>query len=94
MRRVCRRRLPARWGAAALAGCGGGTGLTDDLQVQPRDSAGVRIVEYGEEPEVEPPFALATEPSYRHGANPGDYEFQSVDAGGLFPDGRAVVAEW
>ena len=30
---------------------------------------------------------------YRHGTNPGDYEFQSVNVGRLFPDGSAVVAD-
>ncbi|WP_420636233.1 hypothetical protein [Candidatus Palauibacter sp.] len=78
--------------AAALAACGGDPLLTGEAQVQVRDSAGVRIVEYVTVPEVEPPFALAAEPLYRHGANPGDYEFQFVDAGRLFPDGSAVVA--
>ena len=80
--------------AAALAACGGDPGLTDHIGVQIRDSAGVRIVEYAGEPEVEAPFALAADPLYRHGANPGDYTFLSPDAGRLFPDGGAVVAEW
>ena len=80
--------------AAALAACGGGTGVTDDIEVQVRDSAGVRIVEYAGVTEVEAPFILAAEPVYRHGADPGDYEFRSVEAGRLFPDGSAVVAEW
>ncbi len=80
--------------APALAACGGGPGLSDDIRVQVRDSAGVRIVEYAGVPEVEAPFALGAEPRYRHGANPGNYEFVSVDAGRLFPDGGAVVAEW
>ena len=80
--------------AAALAACGGDPRLTDDIGVQIRDSAGVRIVEYAGEPEVEAPFVLAAEPLYRHGANPGDYNFLSPDAGRLFPDGGAVVAEW
>ena len=80
--------------AAVLAACGGDPGLAGDAQVQVRDSSGVRIVEYAGEPEIEAPFALAAEPLYRHGANAGDYEFQSVDAGRLFPDGGAVVAEW
>ncbi len=78
--------------AAALAACGGDPGLTDDVGVQIRDSAGVRIVEYAGQPEGEAPFALAAEPRYRHGANPGDYEFQFVDTGRLLPDGSAVVA--
>ena len=78
--------------AAALAACGEGTGLREAVQIQIRDSAGVRIVEYAGAPEVEAPFALASEPLYRHGANPGDYEFLFVDAGRLLPDGSAVVA--
>ena len=78
--------------AAVLAACGGDAGTTDEVRVQVRDSAGVRIVEYAGVPEVEAPFTLAAEPLYRHGANPGDYEFQFVDAGRLLPDGSAVVA--
>ena len=81
------------WAASAVA-CGGGTGRTGDVEVRIKDSADARIVEYVGVPEVEPPFAIAEEPAYRHGANPGDYEFLSVDAGRLFPDGGAVVAEW
>ena len=80
--------------ALALVSCGGDPGLTDDIGVQIRDSAGVRIVEHTGDPEVEAPFVLAAEPLYRHGTNPGDYEFLSPDAGRLFPDGGAVVAEW
>ena len=78
--------------AAALAACGGDSGPAGEIEVQVRDSAGVRIVEYAGVPEVEAPFTLAAEPLYRHGANPGDYEFQFVDAGRLSPDGSAVVA--
>ena len=80
--------------SATLAACGGDTGRTHDVPVQIADSAGVRIVEYVGVPEVDPPFAIAEEPIYRHGANPGDYIFQFVDAGRLFPDGSAVVADW
>ena len=79
--------------SAALIACGGDTGLTGDIQVQIDDSVGVRIVEYVGVPEVEPPFAIAAEPVYRHGANPGDYEFQGINVGRLFPDGSAVVAD-
>ena len=53
----------------------------------------MRIVEYVAVPEVEPPFAIAAEPVYQHGANPGDYEFQGINVGRLFPDGSAVVAD-
>ncbi|WP_419861637.1 hypothetical protein [Candidatus Palauibacter sp.] len=80
--------------ASVLAACGGDTGTTDAVQVQVRDSAGVRIVEYAGVPEVEAQFSLAAEPLYRHGVDPGDYEFLLVEAGRLFPDGGAVVAEW
>ena len=67
--------------SAAPAACGGDTGRTGDVQVQIADSAGVRIVEYLEVPEVEPPFAIAAEPVCRHGANPGDYAFQGINVG-------------
>ena len=93
-----RSRIPAASGtlisAAVLAACGGDPGLTGEVQVQVRDSAGVRIVEYGDVPEVEPPFVIAEAPRYRHGGNPGDYEFLYVDAGRLLPDGHAVVARY
>ena len=77
---------------ATAAACGGAPSTPGDVPSQITDSAGVRIVEYVGVPEVEPPFVIAEEPVYRHGANPGDYEFQFVDAGRLFPDGSAVVA--
>ena len=80
--------------SAGFLACGGDTGPTRGVQVQVSDSAGVRIVGYLGVPEVEPPFTLAEEPIYRHGANPGDYIFQFADAGRLFPDGSAVVADW
>ena len=80
--------------SAGLLACGGDTGPTRGVQVQVSDSAGVRIVGYLGAPEIEPPFTLAEEPIYRHGANPGDYIFQFADAGRLFPDGSAVVADW
>lgn len=79
---------------AALAACGTDTGRTGNVQVQIEDSAGVRIIEYVGAPEVEPPFVIAEDPLYRHGADPGDYIFQFVEAGRLFPDGSAVVADW
>ncbi len=80
--------------SAVLAACGGDTEPTRDIQVQVTDSAGVRIVEYMGVPDVNPPFVLAANPIYRHGANPGDYIFQFADAGRLLPDGSAVVADW
>ena len=80
--------------SAAFVACGGDARTAADVQVQVEDSAGVRIVEYAGVPDVETRFAIAEEPVYRHGANPGDYIFQFVDAGGLFPDGSAVLADW
>ena len=79
--------------SAALAACGGDDARTGDVQVQIKDSADVRIVEYAGVPEVDPHFVLAEEPVYRHGSNPGDYEFQGINVGRLFPDGGAVVAD-
>jgi len=89
-----RTRHPTLILSAALLACGGDTEPARDIQVQITDSAGVRIIEYAGVPEVSPPFVLAEEPIYRHGANPGDYIFQFVDAGRLLPDGSAVVADW
>ena len=82
--------IPIMAVAAACAEADQGTG---GVQVQIKDSAGVRIVEYDGMPEVEAPFQFAAEPLYRHGANPGDYAFQGVRAGSLFPDGGAVVSD-
>ena len=78
---------------AVLVACGGDTGRTRELQVQIADSAGVRIVQYLGVLQVDPPFVIAEEPVYRHGANPGDYAFQGINAGRLFPDGSAVVSD-
>ena len=88
-----RRHFPLILSAALLA-CGGDTESARDIPVRISDSAGVRIVEYAGVPDVEPPFALAEEPRYRHGDGPADYIFQFAEAGRLFPDGSAVVADW
>ena len=77
----------------ATAACGGDPSTTGDVAVQIQDSAGVRIVTYEGAPATVAPFQLAAEPHYRHGANPGDYIFQLVNVGRLFPDGGAVVAD-
>lgn len=79
--------------SAALVACGGDNDRTRAVQVQIQDSAGVRIVEYAGVPEVDAPFLIAEEPVYRHGTNTGDYEFQGVNVGRLFPDGSAVIAD-
>ncbi|MYG81914.1 MAG: M56 family metallopeptidase, partial [Gemmatimonadetes bacterium] len=84
-------------GAAALA-CGLSLGLVYctpgerqafDLQQSPtpvmtRDSARIRIVEHAGAPDRSAPFALAADPRYRHGDNPGDYRFRYIYKGALF----------
>jgi hypothetical protein len=79
--------------SVALAACGGGDARTGDVQVQVEDSAGVRIVTYEATPATVAPFRLPAEPRYRHGTSQGDYEFQGINVGRLFPDGGAVVAD-
>ena len=79
--------------AASLAACQGDTRPTGDIPVLIEDSAGVRIVEYMGTPGADPPFHFPAEPLYRHGINPGDYAFQGIDGGGLFPDGSAVISD-
>lgn len=76
-----------------LVACGRDAGPAGDIQVQIKDSARVRIVDYSGAPEIVAPFAIAEEPVYRHGANPSDYEFQGINVGRLFPDGSAIVAD-
>ena len=79
--------------AVALAACQTETGSTAGIPVQVEDSAGVRIVEYMGTPVINAPFRFSAEPLYRHGANPGDYAFQGIHPGSLFPDGSAVVSD-
>jgi len=82
-------------GVVALGGaCGSDAAAPGDVPVRITDSAGVRIVTYEGVPATFAPFRLAAEPRYRHGGGPGDYIFQFADAGRLFPDGGAVVADW
>ena len=88
------RRLTLAVAAAGLAACADRPKSSTDVPAQIEDSAGVRIVEYDRTPTAEPPFRFPAAPRYRHGANPGDYIFQFVEAGRLFPDGGAVVADW
>ena len=80
--------------AAVLAACADRPPSSTDVPARIVDSAGVRIVTYEGTPTAEPPLHFPAAPRYRHGANPGDYIFQSVEAGRLFPDGSAVVADW
>ena len=80
---------------ALAAACAADAPATADAPFQIEDSAGVRIGTYLGTPSTEPAFRLSTEPRYRHGANPGDYAFQGIGVGRLFPDGSAVVSdEW
>lgn len=81
--------------AVGFSACGGGgeTRETAGVSVQIDDSADVRIVEYDGMPATAAPFRFAAEPRYRHGAGPGDYAFQRIHPGSLFPDGSAVVSD-
>ena len=81
--------------AVGVTACGGESEIreTAGIPVETDDSAGVRIVEYDGMPVVDAPFQFPEEPLYRHGANPGDYTFQRIHPGSLFPDGSAVVSD-
>ncbi|MXX34306.1 MAG: hypothetical protein F4107_07700 [Gemmatimonadetes bacterium] len=85
--------LPAL--TVAFTGCGGASEIreTAGIPVEIDDSAGVRIVEYDGMPLIDASFQFPAEPRYRHGANPGDYTFQRIHPGSLFPDGGAVVSD-
>ena len=86
--------LPAVLTANLMAACGvGDTEATHGGPVNIEDSAGVRIVEYVRTPVAVAPYVFPAEPRYRHGTKPGDYEFQGINVGRLFPDGSAVVAD-
>lgn len=79
--------------AAALSACQADTRETAGIPFETQDSAGVRIVEYAGKPETAAPFQFLAQPRYRHGANQGDYSFQRIHPGSLFPDGSAVVSD-
>ena len=81
--------------AVGFSACGGASEIreTAGITVQTEDSAGVRIVQYDGMPELDAPFQFPAEPLYRHGTNPGDYNFQRIHPGSLFPDGSAVVSD-
>ena len=79
--------------ATALSGCQADNRETAGIPVQIQDSAGVRIVQYAGQPEMAAPFQFPAQPRYRHGANPGEYAFQRIHPGSLFPDGSAVVSD-
>lgn len=91
--------LPAVLVALAFNACGGAADRpTDEAQVQIRDSAGIRIVQYARTPDSTPPFHFSDEPIHRHGGRPGDYQFHYISSswprGGRFlPDGGAVISD-
>ncbi|WP_419948937.1 hypothetical protein [Candidatus Palauibacter sp.] len=58
-----------------------------------RDSAGVRIVEYGATPARAGPFVFSPQPLYRYGTGPEDYPFRSISRGALLADGSAAVID-
>ena len=79
--------------ALAVTGCGESLEPTGVAEVQIRDSAGIRIVEYAGTPSV-PTLTLADEPLYTHGTGPDVYQFASIGAAALYPDGSAAVFDW
>lgn len=79
---------------ALFAACQSDPQPTTEVPVQVEDSAGVRIVEHAGTPVADAPFRLAAAPLYRHGASPGDYAFQGINVGRLFPDGSAVISDF
>ena len=78
---------------ANLSACDAETRETAGTRVQIEDSAGVRILEYMGTPNTETAFRFAALPLYRHGTNSGDYAFQGIDRGRLFPDGSTVISD-
>ena len=76
---------------ASSVACQADNQPTSDIPAQVEDSAGVRIVEYAGKPQQAAPFRFPAQPRYRHGTKSGDYAFQGIIAGRLFPDGGAVV---
>lgn len=88
-RRECRTLLAVP--TLALFACGGDGAPIADAVVE--DSAGVRIIQYAGVPEVDPPFALVDEPTYRYGHVPDHYSFGLIGEGRLFPDGRAALVD-
>ena len=79
--------------ALAVTGCGESLEPTSVAEVQIRDSAGIRVVEYTGTPSV-PTLTLADAPMYTHGTGPDDYQFASIGAAALYPDGSAAVFDW
>jgi hypothetical protein len=68
-------------------------GMRDGPSETARDSAGIRIIQYGHWP-AEPVWAtLEEEPIYEIGWSMDGHVFEHVVSGDLFPDGRALVAD-
>lgn len=76
---------------AVLASCSGREG--DPASMALRDSAGIRIVEYGPLPSAERGPHLSSEPVFRYGDDPGGYLFRVISNGALGPDGSVVVSD-
>jgi hypothetical protein len=90
------RRIAFRSGAIVaiplvLAACTGEEAAPSDFAT--RDSAGVRIVEYGGAPTTAPAFTVSPQPVYRVGDEPGEREFTRIVTGALLSDGAAVVVD-
>ena len=75
----------------ALAGCA--AEAVRPASFTAKDSAGVRIVDYGGTPTNAPAFTLSAEPVYRVGDEQGEHEFTTILMGALLPDGAAVVVD-
>jgi hypothetical protein len=57
------------------------------------DSSNIRIVDLPSVSTIEDVFEVSSTPVYRVGADETDHVFEDVAAGGLWPDGRAVVGD-
>ena len=78
-------------GAVILGACGADTGSPDAALVS--DSAGIRMVEAPAPLDVPPLIRVSEEPVYRIGWDDEEHLFESLTAGALLRDGRAVVVD-
>lgn len=85
-----RRTLVTATALSLLVGCTAGDVEQAGPSVAVSDSAGVRIVEY---PGPLPGDSIPLRVVWRHGDDPGEYEFQMVFPGALTPDGSGFVAD-
>ena len=58
-----------------------------------RDSAGIRIVEYGNWPATPAPIVVEPQPIFAFGWKASDHPFEDIVAGDILPDGRVAVAD-